>query len=95
MKALVILVVVIVFFVLALAIGAQNDQLVSIHYLVASSDLRVSWLMAIMFIIGFVVACLGLGFFYTKTRLQLMSLRRKLRKQQRELEQAKSIQSGD
>lgn len=95
MKTIGILVLVIVLFVIALAVGAQNDQLIQVHYLVAEGKLRISRLMAIMFILGFIVACLGLGFFYLKVRLQLLNYRRQLKKQQRELQQLQSHPSGD
>ncbi|MFM2483243.1 LapA family protein [Celerinatantimonas sp. YJH-8] len=95
MKAIGILVLVIILFVLALAIGGQNDQIIRVHYLIAQGNLRISWLMAIMFILGFVIACLGLGFFYLKVRLQLMQFRRQFRKQQRELQQLQSKLTGD
>ncbi|MFM2483622.1 LapA family protein [Celerinatantimonas yamalensis] len=95
MKALVILVIVIVLFVLALIVGAQNDQVVLAHYLIGQVQLRLSWLMALMFLFGFIVACLGFGFFYTKTRFQVGQLRRQLRKQQRELYKFQSKPNGD
>lgn len=95
LKSLIILVCVIILFVIALAVGAENDQLVTVHYLISQSALRLSSVMATMFIIGFVVACLSLGYFYGKARLQLLRLRRQYRKQQRELEQIHSSQNRD
>ncbi|CAG9001571.1 MAG: Lipopolysaccharide assembly protein A [Candidatus Celerinatantimonas neptuna] len=93
MKAIVILVVVIVLFIFALAIGSQNDQIISVHYLIADSQLRLSWLMAIMFISGFVIACVALGFFYSKARFQVIKLKRQLKKQQQKLAQVQQVQT--
>lgn len=93
MKAIVILVSVVVLFVIALAIGSQNDQVISVHYLIADSQLRLSWLMAILFISGFIIACAAFGFFYSKVRFQVMKLKRQLKKQQQQLVQVQKMQT--
>ncbi|WP_169720142.1 MULTISPECIES: LapA family protein [Aliagarivorans] len=90
MRAIVSLFLLVVLFVLALAIGAQNDAVVRVNYLIAESELRLSWLMAGLFIAGF-LACMGFMFaFYTKFRVQQLGLKRKLAKQQKHIAKLES-----
>ncbi|GAA0344653.1 hypothetical protein GCM10009092_06370 [Bowmanella denitrificans] len=57
MKLILSLLLALALFLLALAIGAQNDQLVQVNYLIAQSQLRLSSLMAVMFVAG-ALSCL-------------------------------------
>lgn len=55
MKLILALLLALLMFLLALALGAQNDQLVQVNYLIAQSQLPLSALMAICFVGGVVV----------------------------------------
>ncbi|AWL12036.1 Lipopolysaccharide assembly protein [Saliniradius amylolyticus] len=55
MKAILTLLIAVMVFIIALALGAQNDQLVSVNYLIAQSELRLSSLMAVCFFFGVIV----------------------------------------
>ncbi|WP_432453501.1 MULTISPECIES: LapA family protein [unclassified Agarivorans] len=85
MKAIFSTLLLVVLFVLALALGAQNEQIVSVNYLIAESSIRLSWLMAGLFISGFVCCLLFLLAFYTRIRIEKVSLKRRLVKQQKQL----------
>lgn len=64
MKLILSLLLAILIFLLALAIGAQNDQLVQVNYLIAQSELRLSSLMAVMFVSGVLVCLLFCIFWF-------------------------------
>ncbi|ALS98548.1 lipopolysaccharide assembly protein LapA domain-containing protein [Lacimicrobium alkaliphilum] len=55
MKLILALLLALLVFLLALALGAQNDQLVQVNYLIAQSQLPLSALMAICFVGGVAV----------------------------------------
>lgn len=55
MKLILALLLALLVFLLALALGAQNDQLIQVNYLIARSQLPLSALMAICFVSGIVV----------------------------------------
>ena len=57
MKLILSLLLALVVFLIALTLGAQNDQLIQVNYLIAQSQMRVSSLMAVMFLLG-VATCL-------------------------------------
>jgi putative membrane protein len=84
-KAIFSTLLLVVLFVTALAMGAQNDELVRVNYLIAESEMRLSWLMAGLFIAGFITCLLFLLAFYTRIRLERAALRRRLAKQQKQL----------
>lgn len=56
MKLILALLLALLVFLLALALGAQNDQLIQVNYLIAQSQLPLSTLMAICFFSGVVVS---------------------------------------
>ncbi|RKF19658.1 DUF1049 domain-containing protein [Alginatibacterium sediminis] len=82
MKTIVIAIILIVMFILAIALGAQNEQLVSVNYLVAQQELRLSWLMAGCFIAGVLVAFMSIALYYFKQSFERSKLKRKVSKQQ-------------
>ncbi|GGD53049.1 lipopolysaccharide assembly protein LapA domain-containing protein [Lacimicrobium alkaliphilum] len=55
MKLILALLLALLVFLLALALGAQNDQLIRVNYLIAQSQLPLSALMAICFVGGVAV----------------------------------------
>ncbi|GAB3016314.1 lipopolysaccharide assembly protein LapA domain-containing protein [Bowmanella dokdonensis] len=56
MKLVLSLLLTLAVFLLALTLGAQNDQLIQVNYLIAQTQMRVSSLMAIMFLLGVAVS---------------------------------------
>ncbi|WP_087017857.1 LapA family protein [Thaumasiovibrio subtropicus] len=78
---------IIAFFVIALALGAQNPQEVTFNYLIAQTEsIRLSVLLSIVFAVGFIPGWLICGSLYMKARFARKRLLKKLDKQQQELD---------
>lgn len=86
MKLFLTILLVFVIFILAIAIGANNDQIVTFNYLFAKNDFKLSFLLAALFGFGFIISWVISLFFYLKLRTKLVFTERKLRKLQREYE---------
>lgn len=71
---------VLVLFLVALALGAQNQEVVTFNYLVAEGEFHLSTLIGVLFVLGFVIASLIFGSMYFKSQLQVRKLNRKLKK---------------
>jgi putative membrane protein len=84
-----------ILFVVALALGAQNGELVSVDFLVAQSQLRLSWVMSGAFISGFALSTFSLAILYSRTKLQASRLRRRVQKQEQELAKLRSQLAGE
>lgn len=69
----------------AITIGANNDQLITFNYIFAQSELQLSTLVAILFGVGLLLGWFITGFFYLKLKLQNMSLTRKLKRQSQQI----------
>ncbi|HDR1596623.1 TPA: LapA family protein [Pasteurella multocida] len=65
----------------AITIGANNDQIISFNYMVAQSEFRLSTLVAILFGLGLILGWLISAIFYIKLKLKNMSLTRQLKRQ--------------
>ena len=87
MKYLLIFLLVLVIFVISVTLGAHNDQVVSLNYLVAQGDYRVSTLLAALFGAGFVLGWVICGLFYLRTRISLGRAERKIKRLELQLEQ--------
>ncbi len=74
------IVVIVLLFLLALALGAQNQTLVSFNYLLAQTELHLSTLLGVVFLIGFLLAWILFVGVYLKTRLEIRRLKRDLNK---------------
>ncbi|MCG3728021.1 LapA family protein [Vibrio cincinnatiensis] len=68
-------------FLFALALGSQNQELVTFNYLLAQGEFHLSTLLGSVFVAGFLIAWLILGSFYLKSQLEVRKLNRKLKKQ--------------
>lgn len=89
MKIISILVLV-VCFLITLALGAQNQQLVNFDYLIAQGEFQMSTLLGIAFGAGFALGWLICGMLYLKVRFSRNRLSKKVAKQQKELEQLRA-----
>lgn len=83
------------FFIVALVIGLKNQQLVTIHFLVAQNELRLSTLLAIVFAIGFLVAVCLASYFYLVLKMNNRHLRKKNIKQRREINALRASSEKD
>ncbi|MFC1090239.1 LapA family protein [Pasteurella multocida] len=75
------LVLVLTIVLVAITIGANNDQIISFNYMVAQSEFRLSTLVAILFGLGLILGWLISAIFYIKLKLKNMSLTRQLKRQ--------------
>ena len=91
MKRFITLVITILFFILAVVLGLKNQQLINLNYLIAQNDIRLSTLLAIIFLIGFLVSTLVNVFFYFKLKIKNRQLRKLNRKQRLELNELRSL----
>ncbi|MEJ2762498.1 lipopolysaccharide assembly protein LapA domain-containing protein [Photobacterium sp. MCCC 1A19761] len=89
MKIISILVLV-VCFLITLALGAQNQQLVNFDYLIAQGEFQLSTLLGIAFGGGFAIGWLICGMLYLKARFSRNRLSKKVAKQQQELAQLRA-----
>ena len=77
-------------FLVTLALGAQNQQLVNFDFLLAQGELQLSTLLGIAFGSGFVIGWLICGLLYLKARFTKNRLSKKVQKQQQELDQLRA-----
>ncbi|KAE9539159.1 LapA family protein [Ursidibacter maritimus] len=79
------LVITLAIIIVAVTIGANNDQIITFNYLIAKSELRLSTLVAVLFGIGLLLGWLITGFFYLKLKLQNMALNRRIKRQAQQI----------
>ncbi|MGR5062619.1 LapA family protein [Photobacterium sp. DNB22_13_2] len=77
-------------FLVTLALGAQNQQLVNFDFLLAQGEFQLSTLLGITFGSGFVIGWLICGLLYLKTRFTKNRLSKKVQKQKQELDQLRA-----
>lgn len=87
MKVLIYLVLFAIIFVIAIALGTQNPQVVNFNYLIAQSELSLSVLLSIFLLLGFVIASLAFAWSYLHYKWHLVAERRKNRKLTQQLRQ--------
>ena len=64
----------------AITIGANNDQVISFNYIVAQSEFQLSTLVAILFGLGLILGWLITGLFYLKLKVKNLSLTRQIKR---------------
>lgn len=75
------LIIVLAIVLVAVTIGANNDQVITFNYIVAESQFQLSTLVAILFGFGLILGWLITGFFYLKLKFKNMSLARQVKRQ--------------
>ncbi|MGF1753261.1 lipopolysaccharide assembly protein LapA domain-containing protein [Vibrio makurazakiensis] len=75
------IVAVIALFLIALALGSQNQAVVNFNYLMAQGDFHLSTLLGVVFVSGFSLAWLVFGSLHFKSQLQVRRLKKQLKKQ--------------
>lgn len=84
MKGLFTFLVLIIVLVIAIIIGSRNQELVTINYLIAQSELRVSTLMAIILSFGIVIGMLTMFGSWLKLSWQVKSLKNQVKRLSKE-----------
>ncbi|HBL02144.1 TPA: DUF1049 domain-containing protein [Aeromonas salmonicida] len=90
MKRILALIPLVLVFILTLAIGSQNGQLVQFNYLIAQGEFSLSMLLGLFFGGGFLLGWLVFGLLFLRLKIQNRTLNRTMRRQSRELELARS-----
>ncbi|WP_217536340.1 LapA family protein [Vibrio metschnikovii] len=75
------IIVLLALFLIALALGAQNQAIVTFNYLLAQGEFHLSTLLGGVFVTGFLVAWILFGGLYLKAKLEIRKLNRKMAKQ--------------
>ncbi|OLQ87672.1 hypothetical protein BIY21_16950 [Vibrio ponticus] len=74
------IVIVLALFLVALALGSQNQAVVTFNYLLAQGDFHLSTLLGVVFVTGFVIAWIIFGSLHMKSKLQIRKLNKQLKK---------------
>lgn len=90
MKRILGIILLVLVFILTLAVGSQNGQLVQFNYLIAQGEFSLSMLLALFFSGGFLLGWLLFGLLFLRLKMQNRTLNRTMRRQSRELELARS-----
>ncbi|MFQ1633373.1 LapA family protein [Aeromonas veronii] len=90
MKRILALISLVLVFVLTLALGSQNGQLVQFNYLIAQGEFSLAMLLGFFFAGGFLLGWLVFGLLFLRLKMQNRTLNRTMRRQSRELELARS-----
>lgn len=77
MKAFLSVVLLILLLIVTILVGAQNDQLITVNYLIAQSTLRLSVLMAVMFLLGVIISAAMFSLFWLRLTLRIQNLERR------------------
>lgn len=94
MKRFITLISAVLLFAIAVILGLKNQQLINVNYLIAENEIRLATLLAIIFMVGFIVATLFSGLFYLKLKMKNRRLRRLNNKQLKELSQLRAVSAS-
>ena len=75
------LIIVLAIVLVAVTVGANNDQVITFNYIVAQSQFQLSTLVAILFGLGLILGWFITGFFYIKLKLKNITLNRQIKRQ--------------
>ncbi|MGR5132200.1 LapA family protein [Vibrio alfacsensis] len=74
------IIAVLALFLIALALGSQNQEIVTFNYLLAQGEFHLSTLLGVVFVVGFALAWVIFASIQFKTQLQVRRLKKKLKK---------------
>lgn len=86
MKYLLIFFILLVIFIIAITIGAHNDQVITVNYLLAQGEFRVSTVLSVLFGAGFLLGWLICGLFWLRLRVALGRAQRTIKRLQNPLQ---------
>ena len=72
--------IVLALFLVALALGSQNQEVVPFNYLLAQGEFHLSILLGIVFVTGFVIASIIFGSLHLKSQLHIRKLNKQIKK---------------
>lgn len=85
------IIIVIALFLIALALGAQNQEIVTFNYLIAQNHLHLSTLLGGVFIVAFGLSWLIFGSLYFKSKLTIVRLKKQLAKSKKTVTTSSSL----
>lgn len=85
MKYIFGLIIALAIVIVAVTIGANNDQVITFNYIIAKSEFKLSTLVAILFGFGLILGWFITGFFYLKVKLQNIALNRRVKRQAQQI----------
>ena len=95
MKIIIGLIILARLFAVGSTLGTQNDQLVQVNYLLAQGEYRLSSLLAVIFVAGFVVGWLVFSFVLLRLKINNTGLHRKVKRQHKELAELRALPTKD
>lgn len=90
MKAFISFIILVSVVAVALALGASNEQIIDVNYLVAQSPVKLTHLVIGALAIGFAAALVMMGAVLFKLKLTVRRLSRKSERQHTELEKLRT-----
>ncbi|WP_324254896.1 lipopolysaccharide assembly protein LapA domain-containing protein [Fluctibacter halophilus] len=78
MKRFLIVLLSLTILLITVVIGAQNDQLVTVNYLIAQSELKLSALLAVMLVFGIAIAALAFSLIGLQMRWKMRAMKKQL-----------------
>lgn len=84
MKGIIIFVTIIFLLMVSIVIGSQNTQMITVNYLIAKAELRVSTFMVITIALGFTIGFLMMLLRFLGLKMQNKILQRRLKKLSKE-----------
>ena len=80
LKGIISLLIIVFLLALAFAIGSQNEAVVTVNYLIAKAQLRISTLIAISLAVGVIIGLLIMLTSWLSLRVKLTGTRSRLKK---------------
>jgi putative membrane protein len=80
MKVIIVFVVIILLLMISIIIGSQNTQMITVNYVIAKTELRVSTFMVITIALGFLIGFLMMLLRFLGLKMQNKILQRRLKK---------------
>ncbi|OOF69502.1 LapA family protein [Rodentibacter caecimuris] len=92
-KYILTFVIILAIVLVAITIGANNDQIITFNYILAQSEIQLSTLVAILFGFGLILSWLITGFFYLKLKLKNISLARQVKRQTLQISELTAVRN--
>lgn len=84
MKGIVLFIIVLLLLIISIVIGSQNTQIISVNYLIAKADMRLSTFMVISLGTGIFIGFAIMAVKYLGARMQARLLQRRIKKLSKE-----------
>ena len=78
-------VIVLAIAIVAITIGADNDQVISFNYIIAKSELQLSSLAALLFGLALIIGWCICAFFILRLKLKNLRLNRQIKRQTQQI----------